>query len=591
MRKTVFAALLILLLVAAGTASAVEPKARTVYVTLSACEDGSEMPRDAVMWQRVGSKYYFFLPGTGTLENARLWYGSGDAAINGKTIRSGDRIPDLKDGEAIRLRYMGKTYLVNVMQGSRIGAVFIDTDSGDMKKIDASKNYRESGSMFLLNEDGSVGYDGALDHIKLRGHTSAKFDKKGYAIKLHQKASLLGMGKAKRWALTSNARDHALIRNQICFGMAAYVEMPYTPQCRQVDLYLNHLYNGTYILQEKPEIGENRIDIADLEKATEAVNDLSLEEYPKAGSASATRGQFKYIDIPNDPEDITGGYLVEFEVSRDRYAEADCVYTTAQGRLIVVQEPEYASQAQMQYITKIMQGYENAIFAEDGIDPVSGKWYDEFIDHNSLVMKYMLEEISKNLDGNKSSQYFYKPENAVSTLAFAGPAWDYDSTFGDYGREKDSWDLLDPTGFYQGVVNNNLVASSYFWWPKLYVKPDFFESVCAIWQTRYAPALRVVLGREKDETGKLKSIEEYAAAIEKSAAMNFILWPMRQSSENIARCGKTFKANIEYLTNFISKRYDFLESEWGIKTEEPSEEPTEPPAEESPAEDTEPSAE
>ena len=73
--------------------------------------------------------------------------------------------------------------------------------------------------------------------------------------------------------------------------------------------------------------------------------------------------------------------------------------------------------------------------------------------------------------------------------------------------------------------------------------------------------------------------------------MNFILWPMRQSSENIARCGKTFKANIEYLTNFISKRYDFLESEWGIKTEEPSEEPTEPPAEESPAEDTEPSAE
>ena len=151
--------------------------------------------------------------------------------------------------------------------------------------------------------------------------------------------------------------------------------------------------------------------------------------------------------------------------------------------------------------------------------------------------------------------------------------------------------MLDPTGFYQGVVNNNLVASSYFWWPKLYVKPDFFESVCAIWQTRYAPALRVVLGREKDETGKLKSIEEYAAAIEKSAAMNFILWPMRQSSENIARCGKTFKANIEYLTNFISKRYDFLESEWGNRTEEPAEEPTESLAEESPAEDTEPSAE
>ena len=68
---------------------------------------------------------------------------------------------------------------------------------------------------------------------------------------------------------------------------------------------------------------------------------------------------------------------------------------------------------------------------------------------------------------------------------------------------------------------------------------------------------------EQDGTGRVKSIEEYASAIEKTAAMNFILWPMRQSSENIARCGKTFKANIEYLTDYITKRYEFLESEWG----------------------------
>ena len=583
MRRFICAAVVFLLLILAEAVSADEPKTRTVYVSLSACEDGSEMPGDAVMWQRVGSKYYLFLPGNTGLEEARIWYAdSGEVTLNGQALRSGDRMPGLKDGETVRLRYLGKTYTINVMQGSGIAAAFINTESGDITKINASKAYKEAGTMLLMNADGTIAYDGGLDHIKLRGHTSAKFEKKGYAIKLNQKSELLGMGKAKKWALTSNARDHALIRNQICFGMAEYVGMAYTPQCRPVELYLNHQYNGTYILQEKPEIGENRVNIRNLEKATEAVNDLALNEYPKAGNTKAAKGKYKYIDIPKDPEDITGGYLVEFEISEERYNEADCVYTTNRGKLIVVKEPEYVSKAQMQYISDFMQGYENAIFAADGMDPETGKRYDEYIDHNSLVLKYMLEEISKNLDGNKSSQFFYKPEDAVSELAFAGPAWDYDSTFGDYGRAKDSKGLINPLGFYHNTVNR-----LGYWWPKLYEKQDFYESICEMWQTRYAPALRVVLGREKDESGKLKSIEEYAAAIEKSAAMNFIVWPMRQSSENIARCGKTFKANIEYLTNYISKRYDFLDSEWGKPSAEPTDEPVERPTEEPAAEQME----
>nr|MCR4578333.1 CotH kinase family protein [Clostridiales bacterium] len=335
---------------------------------------------------------------------------------------------------------------------------------------------------------------------------------------------------------------------------------PYTSECKPVELYLNHQYNGAYILQEKVEIGENRIDIRDLEKATQALNKKELGEYPAAGSKKSVKGKYKYIEIPENPQDISGGYLLEYECSAERYNSGPSVYTTDRGKLIVVQEPENASKAQMEYISGFMQGFENAIFSDDGIDPKSGKRYDEFIDFESLVLKYMLEEISKNLDGNKSSQFFYKPDDTVSVTAFAGPAWDYDSTFGDYGRAKDSKGLVVPTGFY-----HNTIDRLGYWWPHLYAKPEYYDAVRRMWQERYAPALRVVLGMEKDKTSRLQSIEEYAAAIEKSAAMNFILWPMRQSSENIARCGKTFKANIEYLTDFISKRYDFLNGEWGSK--------------------------
>ena len=559
--------LLCLLLLLAASALADTPKKNTFYISLSAVEDGGEMPADAVMWQRASNKYYLFLPGGVDLSNARVWFdGAATVTFGGETLKSGDRTTALKDGETVRLRFMNKNYNINVMQGSTIPALFISTATGAMTQIDKTKTYREEGSLRLLDVGGALNYDGALTYIKLRGNTSAKFNKKGYTIKLAQKTDLLGMGKAKKWVLTSNARDHALIRNQLTFAMADYVGLPYTPECRQVEVYLNHAYNGVYILQEKVEIGESRVNITDLERATELVNDLPLSSYKNLGPKSATSGHFKYVDIPNDPEDITGGYLVEFESWQPRYADELSGYTTTRAKVIVVKEPEYASKAQMEYISSFMQGYENAIFAADGIDPDTGKRYDEFIDFESLVLKYMLEEISKNCDGNKSSQYYYKPVDSESTVAFAGPSWDYDTTFGDYGRERDSKALLNPEGFYHNIING-----SRYWWPQLYAKPEFFAGIQTMWTERYAHAMRILLGEETDESGKILSIQQYAAAIEKSAAMNFILWPMKQSSENIANCGKTFKANIEYLTNYVQKRYEFLEKEWGLPAAEADE--------------------
>ncbi len=547
------------LLLAALGAAADEPLARTFYVSLSAQEDGQEMPADAVMWQRVGSKYYMFLPGAGGLDEARVWFGGdGTVEFGGQTLHSGDRTEGLSAGTTVRLRYLGRSYQLNVMRGSPLGAAFIRTETGSMDKIEQSKDYKEAGELLLLDGGGNTVFDGALEHIKLRGHTSAKFEKKGFTIKLDRKTDLLGMGKAKKWVLTSNARDHALIRNQICYGLAEYVGLRFTPASRPVDLYLNHQYNGTYLLHEKAEIGENRVDIRDLEAETERVNAEPLDTYPLSGSQKSVRGEYKYVDIPNDPADITGGYLVEYESAESRYADAVSAYTTDRGKVINLKEPEYATEAQVAYIARLMQGFENAIFAPDGVDPDTGRHYSEFVDKDSLVLKYMLEEISKNLDGNKSSQFFFKPADSESTVAFAGPAWDYDSTFGDYGRQRDSKGLVNPRGFY-----HNTVDRLGYWWPQLYAHQDYYDAVCAMWQQRYAPALRVLLGQEEDPAGGLKSIAQYAAEVEQSAAMNFILWPMKQSRENIASTGKTFKANIDYLTNYITERYAFLDSEWG----------------------------
>ena len=211
----------------------------------------------------------------------------------------------------------------------------------------------------------------------------------------------------------------------------------------------------------------------------------------------------------------------------------------------------------MAYISGLIQAYENAIFADNGTDPSTGKHYTELMDLDSLALKYLLEEVCKNCDGNQSSQYYYKPSDSVSTRMFAGPAWDYDTTFGDYARVG-TRELLNPEGLYLTTRN-----SSRYWWPQLYAKADFREAVRTRWTDKYLPAMRILCGLEKDPANILHSIADYAEAVRDSAAMNFTLWPMRQASDNIASCGKTFQKNVDYLQNFVEKRMAFLDSEWG----------------------------
>ena len=552
--KLLLAALAACLMLLPAMASA----AGQFYVSCSEADPEAGLPRDAVAMSQVGNKYYLFLPGAADMNALRVWtVGADEATVDGTVIPNGGKLEKLTPGETIRVKLGKKTYTVNVMRGSAVAAVFVGSASGSMKKIDATKTYREAGDLKMLRSDGTVAYDGLLDYVKLRGNTSAQFNKKGYSVKLAQKTDLIGTGKAKKYALISNARDHALIRNQIVFAMADYVGLPYTPGCVQADVYLNHVYNGTYVLQDRIEVSSGRVGIDDLEARTELVNDAPLDSYPRGGPLKSTAGEMKYYAIPNDPEDITGGYLIEYENWTVRYKDEPCAYTTDRKKAIMLKAPEYASEAQMRYISSLIQAYENAIFADDGIDPGTGRHYTDLMDFDSLVLKYMLEEVSKNCDGNQSSQYYYKPADSVSRKMLAGPAWDYDTTFGDYARTTTKA-LLDPEGLYLTTRN-----ASRYWWPQLYAKEDFRAGVKAHWAAEYRAVMSILCGLEEDSAGRLKSVDAYAGAIRDSAAMNFTLWPMRQASDNIASCGKTFDKNIDYLKNFIEKRMRYLDETWG----------------------------
>ena len=64
----------------------------------------------------------------------------------------------------------------------------------------------------VIDANGNVNYDGALDKIQGRGNgTWGATNKRPFNIKLGVSTSLLGMSKAKKWCLLANEADETLI--------------------------------------------------------------------------------------------------------------------------------------------------------------------------------------------------------------------------------------------------------------------------------------------------------------------------------------------------------------------------------------------
>ena len=525
-------------------------------VTLWVSGDGSHGV-DAIEWYLNKNVYYLFLPGNVDKAVLKIGFsGTEQIKIDGSLFNQGDSAAVLPDEKTTITDARGKKYTLQVLQGSKnLPALYITTESGSLDKIHARKTNKEAGSLVFVTPEGKKVYDGALSHIKMRGNSSTTFKKKNYQIKLENGTNLMGMGKNRTWILTGNSRDKSHLRNQISLDMAMHAGLAYTPEHISAEVYINNQYMGLYLFSEKVMIDDDRVDITDLEAENEKLNG-SAEDAAMVGPKAATKGQFKAYKFEHEPEDITGGYLIEFESYPSRYKDEASAYHTDRAMTLVIKSPEYASVAQMEYITGFMQGFENAIFSKDGTDPESGKHYAEFVDMQSLVNKYMIEEIAKNYDGNNSSMFFYKPADAQSKVAYAGPVWDYDSAYGSYAQERNKR-VLEGKGFW---INN--ATGKAYWWPALYKQEDFKAAVKASYQDTFKPAIEILLGMRETDGGAMKSLDDYAAFIAESAEMNSIRWPALKNPSTVANTGHTFELNIEFLRKFLQDRYAFLNKEW-----------------------------
>lgn len=508
---------------------------RLSYAGISSCtlrfeEDGTGLRMEAKTasaweftlnaWEKEG-QYWLFLP----------------AMFRGQEAHFEEKSVILEKGEFLLESKNGTALPVQVLFGSKLPAMFLTTDSGNLSYLRENKENRENGELLFVEANQHISYAGALDKVKIRGNATRFQPKSPFRIGLDRPASLAGLGESEDYVLLAEYGDISLLRNKTAMELAGRTIENYEPEAEHVDLYVNGNYMGVYLLCEGISLGENRLELKDLELETDLFNEEDHSFYEPYSEMCDGSTVEKGYEIPINPPDISGGYLLELEYHGRYESEETTGFRTDRDWSLVLKEPTYASREQVGYIKEQFQHVENAMYAPDWTDPKTGLMLEELVDMESLVHKYLMDEVCLNTDP-WTSQFLYK--NQGDDEFYFGPMWDYDMAFGHYDQG------FSPVEFY---------ANWHIWYGEVYDNPEFQRLLKEEYEEEFLPVLQ-----ELTDT----KLSEWEDLLADSARMNFIRWNIEDiySRNSIIRTGDSFEECVESLRTFIEERTAFLSSEW-----------------------------
>lgn len=498
-------------------------------------------------WCSDTGEYYLFLP---SWAEGRLIQteGSGLQTVSGEGSKSFS-LPILSSGQSFRLEG-GQT--LTILTGSQIPSVYL-TLKHDLSHISSDQEQSDSGQALILSGDGETVYAGGLEKIKGRGNTSWEQEKKPYNITLQDSVTLPGMtGQTTDYSLVSSS-DLTFLRNRISNEMGELAGTG-SMACIRVNLYINNSFEGVYELYQR--ITPENMNLTDLEELTEQANPLRSEESLNQLTTGLTLDDWnqsitgKWWDYENNPENITGGYILEADNAM-RYSGEASGFILESGAYMVAKSPAYLSEAQYQYISSYVQECENVMRESVGLDDYQA--LSAYIDIPSFVGKYLVEEVSKNIDCSSTSQYFYKDQDG---LLHAGPVWDYDWAYG-VERIQEEIDYMDPTGFSARDIPGSLI-----WWQLLYYNNAFYRDVVSLYESVLYPWLNELV-----ETG----LTQWAQELSASAVMDYLRWgrvsvggeaSASSTATLMEAAGQAYMDQVEQVRSFLSARKEFLYSEW-----------------------------
>lgn len=439
--------------------------------------------------------YYVFLPSYTEMAQVTVSFLQGQAF-------SLDNIP-LSEGMACDHFSIETPYTISA-NGSKlgtlwfycsknIGSMYIETDSGSMNYIHSNKGNQENASVTLYAADGSVNYQSTTNTIQGRGNATWNREKRPYSLTLSADSSLLGMGSASNWVLLANAYDETNLNNKLIFDLAAQAGLPWSPDSRWVDLYLNGEYNGVYLLTEKVEVQENRLPL----------------------------------------DTSSGSFLCKIDLN-ERFDSLRSPFLTNANRAVEIVTPLINIAQEAATIQQLVQQMEQALLSGNDLSN------SPLIDLDSWVRRYLIDEISGNIDADLASSYFYYDQGKF----YAGPVWDYDMALGNNSRNQN------PQAF---IAKNGQKADAFYspYYEALYANPSFYSCMTQLYETQFKPLLEQLV---------YETIDQQAAKIQKASQMNSLRW--RTMFDKLQDRNPGAVHTVEGIKDYLSQRIAFLDSAW-----------------------------
>lgn len=414
-----------------------------------------------------------------------------------------------------------RTELSGVVKASAapdIRTIYVKTDGSPI-----TKEKKVAADIVVMDKAGGDAFEDDIVYdtieqkgtIKVRGNSTAAADKKPFNISFSTAQNVFGMGKAKKWSLLANAFDKSLIRNRLAMEFATELGLMYTSKSTFVDLYINDKYYGNYLLIESVGVGKDRVDID-----TENENDILLEkEY-------------------------------------DRTEEGQSYLRTARyGIRFAVGEPEGLDVETNHYkqTVSFLNRFERLL--EDG----DFESLNSFVDIDSFVNFYIVNELFKNVDFNYSSTRFYIKEGKL----YAGPLWDLDLSSGN------AHPTFYKTYYEKGVSYTGLWCQQFEWFKKLMDIPEFYNMVSKRYKEIQPVISNLISGTEGNSMNGI--INTYAnsfarnyASISSGGAGWSISKPDSADSISYARYSgwKTYSESVEFLRTWLTNRNEYLKKQF-----------------------------
>jgi hypothetical protein len=342
--------------------------------------------------------------------------------------------------------------------------------------------------------------------------------------------------------------DKSLVYNATAYEISRKIGK-YASRGRFVELEVNGEYLGVYFFCEKLKRDSNRINIRSLNATSTNLTGGYILKIDKTDAGPEHDGKPLSYFLNNWDDDARYTASNSFRSSFDIFGKP-ITFPAYQPPYHLQQyletyfnyeypDADDITPNQKTFISDYINKFEQALLTEDLASQT--RTYTQYIDVQSFVDFFLINELSRNVDAYRLSTYLQKDRDGKLAM---GPVWDFNIGFDEGERIP----VTDWVVNYNDYVKNDPWMVP-FWWDRLLLDPQFKKAVRERWT-----------GLRQGELSSTKlnaMVDELVNPLQKNGAVqrNYAKWDQG--------IGVNYEQSIQNLKGFLAERASWMDGQIG----------------------------